>query len=180
MNRREILRYTAYVTGAAVSAPLAATILSGCKTESSPVADAAMAFFDEGDMDLIKKVINTIIPKTDSPSATDVGVHSMIDHMVGNIYSQGDRQNYSEAISMLLNHINTTDDIQSAVAALEGSSSDIGSKVRDAYHQLKEQTVAYYLSSEEVATKFLNYLPIPGEYQSCITLEEAGGKRRSS
>ena len=180
MNRREILRYTAYITGAAVSAPLAATLLSGCKTDASVGVDAALSFFEEGDMALLKKIIDTIIPKTDSPSASDVGVHSMIDHIVGNIYNQDDRESYSESISSLLTHMTTSDDVQAAVGAIEASSSTLSAEVRDAYHLLKEQTIAYYLSSEEIGTNFLNYLPIPGEYQSCLTLEEAGGIKRSS
>ena len=45
-----------------------------------------------------------------------------------------------------------------------------------AYLNFKQQTVAYYLSTEEVATKFLTYLPVPGKYEACITVEEAGGK----
>jgi len=177
MKRREILRYTAYVTGAAVSAPLAATILSGCKTDSTSIAEAALSFFEDGDMDLVKKIIDTIIPKSDSPSATDVGVHSTIDHMVGNVYNQDDQKSYGESISTLLSHMSTSDDLETAVAAIEGSSSAVGADVRDAYHLLKEQTIAYYLSSEEIATQYLNYLPIPGEYKSCITVEEAGGKK---
>ena len=177
MNRREILRYTAYVTGAAVSAPLAATILSGCKTDGSSVTEKALSFFSSDDMGLVKKVIDTIIPATDSPSATDVGVHSMIDHMVGKVYSPEDQKSYGESISTLLSHLSASDDIQSAVAALEDASTSLPEKTRGAYHQLKEQTIAYYLSSEEIGTKYLNYLPVPGEYQACISVQETGGKK---
>jgi len=52
------------------------------------------------------------MPKTDTPSATSVGVHQMIDRMV----------------------------------------------------------------TEEIATNYLNYLPVPGAYEGCITLESVGGK----
>ncbi len=44
------------------------------------------------------------------------------------------------------------------------------------YNQLRQQTISYYLSSEEICTNYLNYLPVPGKYEPCITLEEAGGK----
>jgi len=41
---------------------------------------------------------------------------------------------------------------------------------------IKQQAVAYYLSTKEIATNYLNYLPIPGEYEPCISLESVNGK----
>jgi len=46
----------------------------------------------------------------------------------------------------------------------------------ETYNQIRQQTISYYLSTEEINTKYLNYLPVPGKYQPCISLEEAGGK----
>lgn len=176
MDRREILRYTAYMTGAAVSAPLAASLLSGCKTDSGDIASEALEFFSKEDMNIVKQVIDIIIPRTDSPSASDVGVHKMIDHMVGSVYSKEDSDGYKESISGLLSHLTASDDMKKAIAAIDRPS-DQESSLSKAYGQLKQQAVAYYLSSEEVGTKFLNYLPVPGEYQGCISLAEAGGKK---
>ncbi len=36
--------------------------------------------------------------------------------------------------------------------------------------------IILYLSTEEIGLNFLNYLPIPGPYESCISLEEVNGK----
>ena len=48
--------------------------------------------------------------------------------------------------------------------------------VKAAINDLRQQTIAYYLSTEEIGTKFLNYLPIPGPYEACITVAEVDGK----
>lgn len=176
MKRREILRRTAVITGAAVSAPLALSLLSGCKTDAAEAMSDALSFFSSDDMSLVQKAIDIIIPRTDSPSASDVGVHKMIDHMVGNVYKQEDRDAYSSAMSGLLSHLSSSDDMEQAIGDLEQPSSG-GNALSSAYAQLKQQAIAYYLSSEEIGTKYLNYLPIPGEYLACISLEEAGGKK---
>ena len=47
---------------------------------------------------------------------------------------------------------------------------------KSAFLEFKQQTIAYYLSTEEIATNYLNYLPVPGTYESCISLESVGGK----
>ena len=44
MNRREILQYTAWATGAAVGAPLLSVVLSGCQTEPAATEGNPIAF----------------------------------------------------------------------------------------------------------------------------------------
>jgi hypothetical protein len=176
MKRREILRYTALLTGAAVSAPLASTLLSGCKTDgASAAANGAYAFFNADEMTFIKTMIDTILPKTDSPSASEVGVDKMIDSMVGLCYPKESQIAYRSGFDLLKKYIGNTKDPLKKIMELE-SSDNQPDGVKDAYISLKQQTIGYYLSTEEIGTKFLNYLPVPGEFQPCIKLEEVGGK----
>lgn len=189
MNRRDILKYVSLITGAAVSAPLAASLLTGCNTPGVDVADGPstdLKFFNKKDFALLKDLVDTILPKTDSPAASEVGVHTMIDHMVGGVYGQDYQQSYKAGFNTLSSHLN--EKAGKAFSKLDGKqklellqqieNSDEGASedLRTAYLNLKQQTVAYYLNSKEIGTKYLNYLPIPGEYKSCITLEEVGGK----
>lgn len=175
MKRRDILKQTAYITGAAVSAPLAMSLLTGCKGDPAEVMSESLAFFSEDDMAIVKEVVDIIIPRTDTPSASDVGVHQVIDHMVGKVYNQEDQDAYSSSISKLIGHFKQSEDLEKSVTGLEAEG---GSKeLKGAYLQLKEQAIAYYLNSEEIGTKHLTYLPVPGQYQGCISVEEAGGKK---
>ena len=59
---------------------------------------------------------------------------------------------------------------------LDNSDDESLGDTKEAFTALKQQAVAYYLTTEEIGTKFLNYLPVPGEYESCISVEETGGK----
>ena len=75
------------------------------------------------------------------------------------------------------NHKNLNKDQKVALlSALDSSKEDLLREQRTAYHDFKSKTVAYYLSTEEIATNHLNYLPVPGKYEACIRLEETGGK----
>ena len=185
MKRREIIKYAAYATGAALSAPLAMSILSGCNTESSN-ATGQLHFFKPEEFSLLETIVDIILPKTDSPSASEVGVHRMIDSMVGTVYNDEHKENYRKGFDALFfflkdkknfqeinlkNQLNLLKELDN----LNGSPSD--NIVAKAFRELKQQTIAYYLTTEEVGTKFLTYLPVPGKYQACISLEEAGGKK---
>ena len=186
MNRRKILKYVAYATGAAVAAPLANSLLVSCQsgtTSTAVDATSGLSFFKPKEFSTIQEMVDIILPKTDSPSATDVGVHHMIDHMVGKAYRPEARKEYQDKFAALFNYLGQKgySDLDGTgkmdvLINLDKSTDEALEDARSGYVNLKQQTIAYYLTSEEIGTKFLNYLPVPGEYEPCISLEEAGGK----
>ena len=188
MNRRAILKYTALATGAAVSGPLMMSILSGCTSEKKVQSpDYQAQFFQTDEFSLLQQIVDVILPKTDSPAASEVGVPKIIDEMVGSVYPKEDRENYRAGFTALSQYLNGLQDGKNfgvlseaeqlkGLQALESSTGEDLQEVRNAYLQLKQQTVAYYLSTETIATKYLNYLPVPGAYEACIPLTEVDGK----
>ena len=184
MNRRDILRLTATMTGAAVVAPLASTLLTSCNME--PVIPFKPAYFTEDEYALIKTIADIILPKTDSPAASEVGAPQMIDQMVGTVYDEEDKIEHKEKFAALLLFLNgeenkspfidkSEEEQFTIIKSIEDREVEI-ELVKDAYLEIKQQTIAYYLSSEEISKNYLNFLPVPGEYEPCITVEEAGGK----
>ncbi len=176
MKRRDILKYTAFATGAAISAPLLSSLLVGCQSEVATNSTVeGLAFFNSAEFELVKKIADIILPKTDSPSATEVGVHNMIDHMVGNVYSEKERTNYKTGFAALTKTL-TGNDLLATITQLNIKDETLPEAARKGFTNLKQQTIAYYLSSKEIGMNYLSYLPVPGEYEACITVEEAGGK----
>ncbi len=177
MTRREILKYTAFLTGAAVSTPITGAFLAGCASESEGVDQpATLYFFKEAEYKWVQQLVDIILPKTDSPAASEVGVPQMIDAVVGTVYNNEDRQEYRKAFESLQSYFEEGTELSTAVARIEAKDASTGKAIQQAYLDFKQQTIAYYLSTETIGKQFLNYLPVPGPYQGCITLEEAGGK----
>lgn len=175
MTRREIIKYTSYITGATLCAPVLGSILSGCKADMADIDIQFLNFFSKEELTSIEKIIDTILPKSDSPAATEVGVHYLIDRMVGQVYSEKQKEDYRKGFESLISHLKDSKNLTQTFLDIEkGSVTD--EVVKNAYHHIKQQTVAYYLSTEEIGINFLNYLPVPGEYVACTTLEEVGGK----
>jgi len=182
MNRRELLRYVSWLTGSAVSAPLAAALLSGCSDSSkgsSPTAAAPsntpLYFFSPDQFKTLTVLADTILPATDSPSASGVGVPGRIDEMIGLVFDEVYRKDFKRQwleLETQLGQAGFSDMGPEArvehLRRLELDPADSSSQVRQAFLELKQQTVAYYLTSEEIGKNFLNYLPIPGKYEPCI------------
>ena len=183
MKRREIIKYTAWATGATLSAPLVSSILVGCKSEPTSAATGQFEFFDEKGFDIVSKLVDIILPRTDSPSGTDVGVHHMIDHMVASIYTAAQQEEYNNSFQNMAVHLSSLDlwsqseEDQAGIVSEVLNYSNPGLKeVKNGLTNIRQQSIAYYLNTEEIATKFLNYLPVPGGWEPCTPVSELGGK----
>lgn len=171
-------------TGAALSSSVLASLMAGCTTKK--VSGYQLQFFSDNEFELVSSLVDTILPKTDSPAASEVGVDQTIDAIIAQVYQPEDREAYAQRFSLLINHLNkeagsTFLELSPAnkltiLQKVENSTENVSKEVNRAYLDFKQQTIAFYLSSEEIGEKFLNYLPVPGEYIACISPDEVGGK----
>jgi len=159
MDRREVLRYTAIATGAAILFPASSLVLTGCKTEKD--LGKELSFFSSEEFELIKRIVDVILPKTDSPSASEVGVHHMIDTMVGKSYSKDDRSKYRSGFDGMKKHLSEKgfeqagDEQQMEILNQLNKKNNRGNMLTDAFLELRQQTISCYLSTEEIGTKYL-------------------------
>lgn len=185
MKRRNTIKLLTLGTGAVFVSPLVSGLLSGCKAEpKAPEFDPE--FFNENDLPFLVAVIDTLIPATDSPSASEVGVPQMLDHMIAGLYSETDQANFSMQFSALKDYLNTIDgqsfvyldpEEQTAhIQELITSREDSTNAARSGLLAIKNQSVNYYLNTETIAKNHLNYLPVPGPFLPCVPLEELNGK----
>lgn len=192
MNRREILRYTAWLTGTSVAAPLASAVLTGCSEappgDASPTATPAdgqlLHFFSPKAFGLITDIADTLLPRTDSPSASDVEVPQTLDTMLGKVLEQEYVAQFQrlwtdlEAALTQANFASQSQDEREALLSQLETSTDVAqASARDAMVMLKQQVVIYYLTSETIGEQYLNYLPIPGEYKPCISVDDVDNKK---
>jgi hypothetical protein len=157
---------------------LASSLLISCKDDITKNDEKySLQFFNNKDFLLVKKLIDVILPQTDSPSASGVGVHQIIDMMVGTVYKPTEKDDYNSRFKALKKYLNSSNKNQLiALQDLSKSLNENDNDAKKALLDLKQQTVAYYLTTEEISTKYLNYLPIPGKYESCISLDDVNGK----
>lgn len=193
MNRREVLRYTAWITGSAISASLASAILSGCSEQTTdpsklkgtdtPPSTSLLHFFTPEQFALVGLLADTILPRTDSPSATDVKVHITLDSMLGQVFDSAYQTTFKTQWLALESYLNQQQFLQlspttqvETLQSLELSKSEEAASAKKALVEFKQQVIAYYLTTEEIGEKFLNYLPIPGFYKPCISVDEVNNK----
>lgn len=192
MHRRDILKYAAAVTGTAICAPLTAALLSGCSKQAenlSAEASSAMSgksvtdgqFFKADHLKSLMQIMDVILPKTDSPAASEVNVHMIMDNMFAKVFKPQYKKSFLQSFATLNQyltnkafHTASAEEQTEMLVELENSK-DLAQGFK-AYIDIKQQSIAYYLSNEEIAENYLNYLPIPGGYTPRISVAEVGGK----
>jgi hypothetical protein len=94
MNRRELLKMIAALTGGAVVG--ADVFLSGCKNETT----AGMTFTDK-DIAFLDEVGETILPATDTPGAKAAHIGEFMKTIVNDCYEEDDQKTFHEGMKKL-------------------------------------------------------------------------------
>ena len=184
MDRREALKRTALFMGGALSSSAIAGVLQGCKAQ--PELNWKPQFLTEDQARLIAEVSERIIPKTDTPGAKDAGVPEFIDLMLNDIYSEEEKQRFVAGLDQLEQDSEQTyndsfvdlepaqqDELLTKYQSMAQQNEDPENK--PFFAMAKELTMLGFFTSEPGATEFLQYVSVPGRYEGCISVEEAGG-----
>lgn len=186
MDRREALRKTALLMGAAVSATALAGIMQGCK--ATPELTYTPSFFTEDQARIISELAQTIIPKTDTPGAKEAGVPGFIDQMLKECYKKEDQEKFITGLTEFdaaakaahgdsFIYLDPEKQLAFVKAQNEAAVNAVKadpSQPRPFILSAKELTLLGFFTSEPGATQVLQYEAVPGSYKGCIPLTEAG------
>lgn len=178
MNRREALSRAALLLGGAISAPTIAALMSGCKADLK--SSAASTFLTADQEALVAELCDLILPKTATPSATEVGVPSFIHAVMQDCTPQAGREAFVAGLKKIDEDANgfsklSKEEKTAFLKKLDTDARAAGDKAtptQAAWRKLKELTVVGYFTSETGASEVLEYVPVPGRYDPCVPLSE--------
>ncbi|QRR04314.1 gluconate 2-dehydrogenase subunit 3 family protein [Dyadobacter sandarakinus] len=140
---------------------------------------AKISFLSADQSRNLTAIVETIIPKTDTPGAGELGVGEFVQKMVKDCYDTNTQTNLSGGISNL--------DEQS-IQRFGKSFADAGKEQRltllqeaekstDASQKaffglVKNLTIQGYMSSEYVMTNITHYELVPARYHGCVPLKK--------
>ena len=185
MNRRSALKNTGLLLGAGMSAGGISIFLHSCK--SAPVLDWKPIFFTDLEAHNLKAVVDVILPKTETPSASEVGVHQFFDTTLAQVSSAKDQNLFRDGLRWLearsqvaagksyhnqdkaLQETVLKDCIDNKEVEVEGENTQPPERF---WPTLAWLTKRGYFTSEAIGKEVLNFIPIPGEYIPCMPLKE--------
>jgi len=193
MHRRELLKLSVALLGAAASASVSRALLAG----TEPMAGAAGTVFTESQLETVKLLSDMIIPPTDTPGAVAAGVPDFIATMVSEWYHPTEREIFFQGLAELDVFCVEQDGVpfhqapeatrlaalQAQEQAAAGYQSPLPTKMSyqqptdensPFFNKMKELVVLGYYTSEVGATQELAYLPMPGRYDGDYDFAKVG------
>lgn len=84
MERRSALKNMGLALGYAVATPTLVSLVQSCK-EKAAYASWVPTFFEKDEGYVLAQLVDIILPKTDTPSATELNVHIFIDELAAKL-----------------------------------------------------------------------------------------------
>ena len=162
-----------------------------CKNEAQANLSWKPVFLTNNQANTIAEMAETILPKTKTPGAKDIGVPQFIDKIVKETLSEKDKQDFVAGIKNFEDTCEKTynksfsactqQEREAYLLKLDkegnkfppsawGITLEAHPKPIPFYRKVKDLTLFGYFCSEKVAKELLAYDPIPGEFIGCMPL----------
>lgn len=178
MDRRTLIR----ALGAAAVAPLLVPLSPAERLAAAEALHARAGRDGGGALDarqlaLVTALSDSILPRTDTPSASDVGVPAFVDLLLAEWYPAGERDSFIAGLQALdarcraahgTGFADAASDTRAAfLETVDGRPGEPAS-AEGAFRQLKALTIYGYFTSRPVAVDVLHVRIIPGRYDGCV------------
>ncbi len=199
MDRRKALKNIGTGIGTFTVSPSIISLFNSCQQDS--IQD--LVTFSKEQYDFITKLIDIIIPKTDTPGAIELNLNKFIDLYINEVWPGEikmvflsgldkcltDSKSSTEGLKLLLdktfkideqisdNYDDLISDYQEQIELGYKASIDQNILEYLFLKKLRDITVMSFKINEYVAKNLMDYSPIPGDYKGCVDLRETtGGK----
>jgi hypothetical protein len=190
MNRREYIKNTALSLGLGISGLAFADLFISCKKEANIYWQPV--FLTPNQAEIISEITETILPKTKTPGAKELGVPQFIDKMVNVTMSEEAKDQFVKDLEAFddvckdkygKNFVELEPDKRTAyLMELEKESPRSGMTLWGInlepeapkptfYKTLKSLTLFGFYTSENIGKNVLVYDSVPGEYIGCVPLK---------
>jgi len=170
MNRRDLLKKGVYgLAGVTLSSTLISTLQSCSSIEKySPL------YFSKTEFSLLSKIVDFLIPKTETPGALDMKVPQFIDIIVSETYNNESKNNLSNKLKLLIEDFKSNNiDLSDYNSMKSKFVNDFNNEThQEMYNQIRDLTVWGFKTSKEIALNVLNYNPIPGYQLGCTDFDK--------
>jgi hypothetical protein len=189
MNRRELLKTSALFVGYAVSATALTETFIACSKQVT--LDWKPVFLTNNQANLVAEITETILPKTTTPGAKEIGVPQFVDKMLADLLSEKDQKDFIaglETVDDRCREMNGKPFLECQPAQREALLLALDNEAAKTplslwgitleepqpttfYRRLKSLTLWGYFTSEKVGKEILSYDPVPGEFIACMPLK---------
>lgn len=173
MNRRQLIQRLTVTAGALVSLPAWATSWSPERLPQSPT------FLSLTETNTLEMVVDTFIPKTNTPGAKELGVHLFVETMLQDCYETTDQATakvflgrFTEVALLMFGKEVGQLSVRQRELVLEAIEQQEEKEIRTGFRLVKGLIIQGYMSSEYVMTEHTKFEFAPARYLGCVPINQ--------
>jgi hypothetical protein len=142
------------------------------------------SLFNVEQMRSLRVICQTVIPATNTLGAGDVDTHGFIENQLSHCFEESEKKSVIDSINLIIDsaesrHKTQLEKLSSVQATallsdLDSAKNEFLEKDKTAFRFVKSLIVFGYYTSEEGASKELNYDAYPGGYTGSVALSDIG------
>ena len=190
MNRRTAIKQTALIFGYAITSGALTETFVACKNEARTVnLSWKPEFLTANQANTLAEMTETILPRTATPGAKDIGVPQFIDKVLKKLLSEADQKDFVAGLDKLeetCKSINgkyfdecTKEQREALLLKMDKEAAKFPPNMWGItlvekpdpitfYRRLKGLTLMAYFTSQKINKETLVYEPVPGKYIGCM------------
>jgi hypothetical protein len=166
MTRREAVTHVAWILGGVFSAPTIQA-MDQWKTLDPTSSHQKGAFLTETQHEIMARVADLIIPRTDTPGAIDAGVPDFVAVMLRDCYKKPAQDTFLSGVDSLEKKGFLTSSPEDQTVLLKQIEADAPKDGSPSFWLItKELTLLGYYTSEAGIKASFDYQPIPGKFEA--------------
>ena len=174
MNRREVLKKSIVASVGLSLSPAVLLSLESC-SKHRPTTDQPI-YLSEKQFDTIWQMAELVLPRTDSPGADDAKVAPFIDQLFGQYFEDDEKVRFENGLEKFIKNCSESfgksfGDLENEQQLAHLNELDQANEADSFFKSVKGIILWAYFTSEP-GMKSMNYLPVPGRYNGCITIDD--------
>jgi Gluconate 2-dehydrogenase subunit 3 len=173
MQRRSAVKNIALTIGASIVLPSWA---NAWRKDSFRNNHSQISTFQEN---ILAEIVETIIPKTNTPGAKELNVHQFVERMVKDCYDKKAQETFSKGVDLVdasaKSNFSKTFlecDAKQRLEVLNKMSKSENSDEKNFVQLVKGLTIEGYLNSEYVMINLRKYEFAPARYHGCVPVKK--------
>ena len=173
MQRRSAIKNLALTIGGTIVLPSWANAWNKESFQNSPF------YISPSQENLLAEIVETIIPKTDTPGAKELNIHQFTTKMVSDCYDKKSQETFTKGFDLVdvaakkdFSKPFVECEAKQKLAILSKMSNSENNDEKSFVRLVKNLTIQGYLSSEYVMTNLRVYEFAPARYHGCVPVKK--------
>lgn len=176
MDRRDTIRSMGLISAHALFPSILSGFIASCAGKTAEgtlqLEVYSPCFFSEKEFDVLRDVVDLILPATRTAAASQVHTHHFVDEVFAKCLTPDQQSLIRKGFSVFMSDFAAAGKKAELLTAVDEKAHQ-GVEAYAWFRPVKQYTLIGFFTSQEGTTNASNYVPVPGDYKGNIPMDDS-------